>query len=177
MKQCTKCKQYKKLENFDKRSKCTNIPRSHCKNCRAIDYLEKKEKNSPIRKAYYLKNLQKIKIYYATYYQEKAEQIRQYRKEYYQRNKSKESAKMLEYTKKYPHVKRALSAKRRAIKKQAIPKWANLNAIKQFYKNCPLGYHVDHIIPLQGEIVCGLHVENNLQYLTVEENLKKGNKY
>ena len=71
----------------------------------------------------------------------------------------------------------ARTAKRRAIKLCAMPTWANLLAIKEIYNNCPEGHHVDHIVPLQGKNVCGLHVENNLQYLTVQENLSKGNKY
>lgn len=71
----------------------------------------------------------------------------------------------------------ARSAQRRASAKQATPKWANLDNIKKFYLLCPTGYHVDHIIPLNNDIVCGLHVENNLQYLLAVENLKKGNKF
>lgn len=71
----------------------------------------------------------------------------------------------------------AKNAKRRAEKVAATPIWANLDKIKEFYRNTPEGDHVDHIIPLNGKLVCGLHVENNLQYLTAEENLKKSNKY
>lgn len=70
---------------------------------------------------------------------------------------------------------RARNAKRRATKINATPSWANLSLIKRIYENAE-GMHVDHIIPLQGELVCGLHVENNLQYLTPEENSRKGNK-
>lgn len=65
----------------------------------------------------------------------------------------------------------------RAKKLDRTPSWANLDKIKEIFKNCPKGYHIDHIIPLQGKLVSGLHVENNLQYLTGEENLKKQNKY
>lgn len=71
---------------------------------------------------------------------------------------------------------RAKNAKRRALILQRTVKWADLEEIKQFYMNCPEGYHVDHYYPLQGETVCGLHVLENLQYLTAFDNLSKGNK-
>lgn len=57
------------------------------------------------------------------------------------------------------------------------PKWADMDKIKAIYDKCPEGYHVDHVIPLQGELVSGLHVENNLQYLTASENASKKNKF
>lgn len=71
------------------------------------------------------------------------------------------------------HNSRRLDAKRLL----RVPKWAQLNEIKQFYLNCPLNHHVDHIVPLCGRLVSGLHVLENLQYLPASENLKKGNSY
>ena len=71
----------------------------------------------------------------------------------------------------------ANNAKRRASKLQRTPSWVNYNEIRDFYIKCPEGYHVDHKIPLQGKLVSGLHVPENLQYLTASENLSKGNRY
>lgn len=70
----------------------------------------------------------------------------------------------------------ARNAARRAARVSATPSWANLDTIKRIY-DCAEGDHVDHIIPLQGEYVSGLHVESNLQYLSPEANLSKGNRY
>lgn len=75
------------------------------------------------------------------------------------------------------HLVRFYSANRYSAEIYRTPKWANLERIKEIYKNCPEGHSVDHIVPLQGKTVCGLHVENNLQYLTPSENSKKGNRF
>jgi hypothetical protein len=69
------------------------------------------------------------------------------------------------------------SSSRKKLLARATPKWADVEKINNMYNNCPEGYHIDHTIPLQGEFVCGLHVENNLQYLTINDNLSKGNKF
>lgn len=69
------------------------------------------------------------------------------------------------------------SAKRRASKLLATPVWADKLKIKEVYLLCPIGMHVDHIIPLNNPLVCGLHVHNNLQYLTAQENLEKSNSF
>lgn len=52
----------------------------------------------------------------------------------------------------------------------------HMDETRNIYKNCPSGFEVDHVIPLQGKNVSGLHVPWNLQYLTVSENRRKGRK-
>ena len=76
-------------------------------------------------------------------------------------------------------------AMRRARKMQATPPWLNdghkeeIQLTYSLAKECELltgdQYHVDHIVPLQGENVCGLHVPWNLQVLPADVNLKKSN--
>ncbi len=57
------------------------------------------------------------------------------------------------------------------------PPWADMEKINKFYADRPIEYHVDHIVPLNGALVSGLHVLNNLQYLLAEDNLSKSNSF
>lgn len=66
---------------------------------------------------------------------------------------------------------------REIAESRQCPKWADRAKIREIYVNRPDGYHVDHIIPLRGKLVSGLHVESNLQYLPIAENMKKHNTY
>lgn len=68
------------------------------------------------------------------------------------------------------------NAHKKAIK-QRTPLWADAKAIVEMYKHCPEGKQVDHIVPLRGRFVSGLHVANNLQYLTPTENRQKSNAF
>lgn len=72
---------------------------------------------------------------------------------------------------------RAACAEYAAMKFRAVPPWADLEDIKRIYRRCPEGLEVDHIVPLKGRNVCGLHVSNNLQYLTRAQNMSKANKW
>lgn len=77
-----------------------------------------------------------------------------------------------------PHKEiRANDIRKLRMKECQTPLWANLDKIKVIYLNRPVGYHVDHIIPLNGELVSGLHVENNLQYLLASDNSSKKNHF
>lgn len=83
-----------------------------------------------------------------------------------------------EYAKTHQAERSALQNARRAKQLERTPPWVNLKKIKSWYiQASKLGLQVDHIIPLQGKLVSGLHVHNNLQLLTPLENQQKKNKF
>ena len=98
-------------------------------------------------------------------------------KKNYTANQKTQSERWKRWRLKNKDKQNAKSNMEKAAKLQRIPPWANLEAIKQFYLNRPEGYHVDHIIPLRGKTVSGLHILENLQYLPAKENLAKSNKF
>jgi len=76
------------------------------------------------------------------------------------------------------------SIKRRHALMNASPAWANYNAIESIYEECArisfmneVPHEVDHIIPLQGKNVCGLHIAENLQIITKTVNRQKSNRF
>ena len=83
------------------------------------------------------------------------------------------------HRKAHPEIYREYKTRRRLIETQATPKWANLEAIREIYAfaSAVPGVHVDHIVPLNSKIVCGLHCEANLQLLPAHANMSKGNRF
>lgn len=85
-----------------------------------------------------------------------------------------------QYKKTYRKNKASFIAAVRIRRGQMVhrtPAWSQKELIRIFYNACPEGCEVDHIIPLQGKLVSGLHVLENLQYLPMAENRSKGNRY
>lgn len=84
-------------------------------------------------------------------------------------------------------IRAAASARRRAARLKATPLWLDASQkaeildiykkARQLQDSTGIKHHVDHIVPLQGANVCGLHVPWNLQVITASENLHKSNKY
>ncbi len=65
----------------------------------------------------------------------------------------------------------------RAEKLNRLPRWADQQEIEQVFRDAPDGLEIDHEFPLQGELVSGLHVHNNLRYLPARENARKHNNF
>jgi hypothetical protein len=107
-----------------------------------------------------------------------------YRKNHYLANKEKQLKQCSKWSSNNLNKKREYRSKRRALILKATPLWASRDSIKQIYteadfltKVTNIKYEVDHIIPLQGKNVCGLHVQNNLRIISMTENRKKAYNY
>jgi hypothetical protein len=121
------------------------------------------------KRAWRLENRQKQQEKEAEYYKLNQEKIKQYQ---------------LTYKKQNPAKINALSKKRKASKKLRTPCWLteiHFERIENQYRLANLLtkvtgqlHHVDHIIPLHGKTVSGLHTPSNLQVILAVENLKKG---
>jgi hypothetical protein len=154
MKFCTKCGVSKALEDFPKQSSNVDGRHTHCKSCRSLYYASKYD--SEKRKQKYL---------------DKHNDEKATRRDYYRRNKE-------DY-----YIRKA---NRRAQTLQATPKWFDefdTFVLSEAYRLCKLRqqhtglkWEVDHIVPLQGEDVCGLHWHQNWAVITQYENRSKGNK-
>ena len=105
----------------------------------------------------------------------------------YHENIEKERLRGKIYRENNPHKGLARQSKRRAVKRQAAPKWLTdqqkiqieSKFIEALWLSNATGikHEVDHIVPLQNKTVCGLHVPWNLQVIPMVENRSKGNKH
>lgn len=117
------------------------------------------------------------------YIRKKSDHIKKWRKEWLRKNRERlREKKRLSYQKnKSGYFARAV--KRKAALLQRIPVWADFMLIDNIYKErqrisqeTGIIHHVDHIIPLNGKNVSGLHVHNNLRVVPAEINLSKNAK-
>ena len=101
----------------------------------------------------------------------------------YEANKETLLKQKAAYKKANRHIGNAHNAKRKVSKLQSTPAWVDLEAIKGMYQlatifnRTGMNLHVDHIIPLQSDLVCGLHCESNMQLMPASDNISKGNRH
>lgn len=139
-----------------------------------------KDNEKEYLRTYYLNNKDKFRKYAANQLAKNPEKVLEYKRRYRERNRDKLNAYNKAWAKANPGKVTAYSRAYQLLKLKRIPLCLSddhRNDIKNFYANRPIGYHVDHIVPLQGKNVSGLHVPWNLQYLLAQENVKKSNKF
>jgi hypothetical protein len=170
---CTRCKEFKFWDKFYTQKK------SWCKSCCIKQDKFAPSKQPSIRREWHRQYYQRTKEKKRAYYLKHKEEKVSYDKEYKQKNRSKiTQGKRRHYEKYYPEHKKEYTS--RTALRRAKPSWLTqeqLNQMSELYVARPEGYEVDHIVPLQGKTVCGLHVPWNLQYLTKKENRSKWNNH
>lgn len=100
------------------------------------------------------------------------------RREWFRNNREQSNAYQRDWARRNSGTRAACCARRKASKIRATPKWADQSKITLIYKAAAeTGMHVDHVVPLQSKLVCGLHCEANLELLPVAENMSKSNRH
>ena len=99
-------------------------------------------------------------------------------RKYYEANSAIVKARVTAFNRDHPEKANARNALRRSRKLNATPIWVDRAALLEIYTEATdRNLTVDHIVPLQHPLVCGLHVPWNLQLLTSSENSRKGNRF
>lgn len=204
-KTCTKCKENKSLESFSKRKLSKDGKCSRCKSCmNSVNdswYKKNKEKHNLAAAIRYKANPEKYKIAASKWQRENPEKFRnyqtrweqensKYRKEYFaswhQENSERRAFQEKFRRKQNPEKFRKWCAAYRARKLRATPSWFgelddlvmteayHLIGLREIATG--FSWNVDHMFPLKGNIVCGLHVWNNVQVIPETVNKSKSNR-
>ena len=106
------------------------------------------------------------------------------KKRYRQKHKEKIYAYNREYEKRNRGMTRAIVAKKRMNKRRQTPIFSDHENIMAIYreadrisKETGIPHHVDHIVPIQGKTVSGLHVSWNLRVIPASDNIRKSNSW
>jgi hypothetical protein len=172
LKNCGACGQDKPLTHFSKKH---NRLQPKCKSCQSLYYKRYREKN-------------RLKLVTASsdYYKENQEDLLSKKADYRVKNREDLKLKSRLYYKDNKLVFKDYRTARKTRVKQATPPWLTklhwqeIESIYSLARDCQITsgqmYHVDHILPLKGKNVCGLHVPWNLQVLPADINQSKRNK-
>lgn len=162
LKQCTKCSLWKvRSDDFYKSDSSYDGRQSWCRTCKNVQgkkyYSENKDKHSQLTREYYEDNKIEISQKFRDRYQNDPEFKVQRLTQYYLREERT---------------------------KICTPSWVKPQDLTPFYEEARrkteetgIKHHVDHIIPISHDLICGLNCPNNLQVLTAEDNLRKSNKF
>lgn len=164
------------------------VKNATCTKCQVINVKQWQDNNQQkrekwldeSRKRYEQKNPQKVVAAKRAYRQRHSARIKASSAAYYERNKRMFASRKAAWVVAHPSSVSEWERTRKARQLKAMPAWANREAIKRIYAKAGqmtaetgVKHSVDHFYPLQGKIVCGLHVEFNLRVIPLVDNLKK----
>lgn len=200
MKLCPRCSTTLPPESFHKSAKSKDGLQGYCKTCvRGLDksrresgyFKDHRAKNADsiraTRSRWKEQNKEKLEASNKRYREENLEKVSSARDKYRRENPEKVLQASRNYQRKNKHKYAMYASKRRFAARQAQPSWLSpedkkrmelfwgLAELKSFVTG--VEYEVDHIVPLQGKTVCGLHVPWNLRVIPREENRRKQNKF
>lgn len=190
MKKCTKCLIDKEVTEFYKHKTGAQGLVASCKQCKKISsdswYSNNKQRKAKTVSIWKVNNREHVSKLNAVSYRNNLIENRAKRQKYHDEHKEEEKVWRRQYLKEKPHISRIWSNKRRVAKLNRLPKWLtdlDKEKISEFYEYAAMltavtgiPHEVDHIIPLQGKNVSGLHCPENLQILTRSQNRSKGHR-
>lgn len=202
MKTCNNCKAVKPLTDFAKRKDTRDGYAFKCRACDNAYQAERYKKNpdkikaavqrwsaaNPERKKETFKawcevNRDEMLRKQREWWAANADEQRVKQAEWRAANKEHIAMKNAQWRRDNPGKDLAISRGKKAAKIQRTPTWSDKDKIAAIYEEAAamralgIDVHVDHIVPLQGKLVSGLHVHNNLQLLLAADNLTKRNKF
>ena len=190
MKVCVVCNNSKPLSEFYKRKDSPDGYRNDCKLCRrsvsSKNYYTDQDLGKQKRREYYARLKAENPNLSAEIYARYRESSLEHSRLAYQANAEERKAKQRLWSKTNRGIANALGRRYKLKKAKATPLWltpeqlynmqCTYKVAAQLSETSSQKWHVDHIVPIRGKDVCGLHVPWNLQLLPAKMNMQKGNR-
>lgn len=189
-KRCSKCKHEISVSLFNRCSARADGLSNYCKSCACLHarawQIANQAQDHDNKKRWKSKNQDKIRRSLTKWHDKNPTYQHNYDVKRYRENRDRERCRNTEWRRNNHARVLSNNARRDAARRRRAPVWLNVDqrkTIEEFYITARElswlsdgGLHVDHIVPLRGRTVSGLHVPWNLQIIPAEMNLRKGNR-
>lgn len=184
MKRCSRCGIEKLTDQFYLRSTAADRLRSECKSCSKSEahawHLTNRARDSARSLAWRNANPERVAAWRAA----NPHKIRVINSRCHSKRREKDRANAKAWRAANPEKRRAGDRRRDTRLQRATPPWIDRKAIDAVYREAAritaetgIMHHVDHVVPIAGKGVCGLHVPWNLEIVPAMENLSKNNHF